>query len=80
MQHRAEAWLGRVQKRLAESRFDLFITADQNLRYQQHLRGFRIAVLELSTNDVRRLHAAASEIRFAVGSMQPGEFRQLAIS
>ena len=34
--------------RLAESQFDLFITADQNLRYQQNLTGRRIAILEFS--------------------------------
>ena len=44
---------------LAEGKFDLFVTADQNLRYQQSLAGRRIAILELSTNKLRRLEAAA---------------------
>jgi hypothetical protein len=35
---------------LAAKEFDLFITADQNIRYQQNLLGATIAVLELSTN------------------------------
>ena len=38
--------------RLAETRFELFITSDQNIRYQQNLSGFRAAILELSTNDL----------------------------
>lgn len=29
---------------LAESEFDLFLTCDRNLQYQQHLKGRRIAV------------------------------------
>ena len=31
----------------AEAEFDLFITCDQNLRYQQNLQSRRIAILEL---------------------------------
>jgi hypothetical protein len=65
--------------RLAEAEFDLFITADQNIRYQQNLSGRRIAILELSSNDLRRIQAAATAITAAVASIKPGEFRQLAI-
>jgi len=35
--------------RLAEAEFDIFVTSDQNLRYQQNLSGRSIAILELST-------------------------------
>jgi uncharacterized protein (DUF433 family) len=42
----------------AEGEFDLFITSDQNIRYQQNLIGRRIAILELSTNDISRIQAA----------------------
>ncbi len=45
--------------RLAESEFEIFVTADQNIRYQQSLAGRSIAVLELSTNKLRRLTAEA---------------------
>ena len=34
----------------AEGEFDVFITADKNLRYQQNLKGRRLAILELPTN------------------------------
>jgi hypothetical protein len=44
---------------LAQGEFDLFITPDQNIRYQQNLAGRQIAILELSTNDHRRIQAAA---------------------
>ena len=63
----------------AEGAFDLFITSDQNIRYQQNLAGRRIAILELSTNDLRRIEAAASAIQAAGASIQPGEFRRLEI-
>jgi predicted nuclease of predicted toxin-antitoxin system len=63
----------------AEAEFDLFITADQNIRYQQNLAGRRISILELSTNDLRRIQAASVLIEGAVGKIQPSEFRQLTI-
>jgi hypothetical protein len=63
--------------RVAETEFDLFITADKNLRYQQNLAERQIAILELSTNDLRRLQAAAEVIAAAVNAMEEREYRQL---
>ena len=37
--------------RLTEGQFNLFLTSDQSIRYQQNLTGRRIPILELSTND-----------------------------
>jgi predicted nuclease of predicted toxin-antitoxin system len=65
--------------RLAEKEFDLFITSDQNIRYQQNLAGWQIAILELSTNDLRRIQAAQALIQSAIGTIQPREFRHLEI-
>jgi len=66
--------------RLAEGEYDLFITSDQNVRYQQNLTGRKIAILELSTNDLRRIDAAASAIQNATNAVRPGEFLKLTIS
>jgi|SRR6185437_5154706 len=65
--------------RRAEDEFDLFITSDQNIRYQQNLAGRRIAILELSTNDVNRIQSASTLIQEALQRIQPNEFRQLTI-
>jgi predicted nuclease of predicted toxin-antitoxin system len=65
--------------RLAEGEFDLFITSDQNIRYQQNLAGRQIAILELSTNDLRRIQAAEALIQTAIETIQPREFRRLGI-
>ncbi len=65
--------------RRAEGEFDLFVTSDQNIRYQQNLVGRRIPILELSTNDLRRIRAAAAAIQATVAAIQPGEFRHLEI-
>ena len=63
----------------AEGEFDLFITSDQNIRYQQNLAGRAIAILELSTNDLRRVQAAVSLIEAAITDIEPGEVKQLII-
>ena len=62
--------------RLAETEFDRFITSDQNIRCQQNLAGRKIAILELATNDYRRIRAAAELIQSAVADIQPREFRR----
>jgi hypothetical protein len=45
---------GRVKNgdllRCAEGVFDAFLTSDQQLKYQQNLKGRRLAILVLSTN------------------------------
>jgi len=63
----------------AETEFDLFITADQNIRYQQNLIGRRIAILELSTNDIGRIQAASTLINETLEKMGSSEFIQLTI-
>lgn len=70
----AQGWSGVRNSELlsrAEADFDLFITSDQNIQYQQNLVGQRIAILELSTNDLRRIRGAAALIEEAVDSIQP---------
>ena len=78
----AQGWSGIRNSDLlqrAEAEFDLLITADQNIRYQQNLAGRRIAILELSTNDLRHIQTASELIDDTVGKIQPGEFRHLTI-
>jgi len=75
-------WAGMANGELlrrATIEFDLFITCDQNIRYQQNLTNQKIAILQLSTNDLRRIRAAISAIQSAVDSIQRGEFKVLEI-
>ncbi len=65
--------------KLAEAEFELFITCDQNIRYQQNLIGRRIAILELSTNDLRRLLAAADSLRAVVAGIKLGEYLRMQV-
>ena len=63
----------------AEGNFAVFITSDQNIRYQQNLAGRMLPILELSTNDLRRIRAGAGLIRDALEQMEPGRYRRLEI-
>lgn len=61
---------------LAEEEHDLFITSDQNLRYQQNLKGRKIAILELSTNDWKTIRQHIPQIVARVESIESGDFVQ----
>lgn len=45
----------------------------------RYRRGRRIAILQLSTNNLRPIQAAALELQDAVEKMSPAEFRRLEI-
>ncbi len=59
--------------------FDVLVTADKNIRYQQNLTGRKLAIVELSTprwpvvrNYIERVHAA-------VNAATPGSYAQVDI-
>ena len=47
--------------REAEGRFEVFVTTDQNLRYQQNLGGRRLAILVLPTTNWPEIQRHQSE-------------------
>ena len=67
---------GALLERL-EGMFDVFITADKNLRYQQNLSGRQIAIVELPTNRLPLLRPLFPRIATAVESIAAGEYAQL---
>ena len=60
----------------AEAGFDLLITADKNLRYQQNLSGRRLAILVLPTTSWPVLRKHGGEILGIVNRMGAGEYRE----
>jgi hypothetical protein len=64
---------------LAEPEFDLFLTGDRNLEYQQNLKGRQIAILLLSTNHWPTLQRYVDLVQAALDKAQPAEFIRLAI-
>ena len=64
---------------LAEKQFDVFITADKQLRYQQNLTGRRLSVIVLPTNQVPAVIALLPAIRQAISEIQPGAYAELTV-
>jgi hypothetical protein len=58
----------------AEIRFDIFVTTDKNLAYQQNVIGRRLAILVLPTPRWPDLQPVAAEIAGAVLSLKEGDF------
>ena len=55
--------------------FDLLITCDQNLEYQQNLTGRKIAIIALSTNNWPLIRERAEAVVTAVAKAKPGTYR-----
>ena len=61
----------------AEVKFDVFITTDQNLKYQQKVVGRKLAVLVLPTNDWPTIRLKAGDIAVQAAALKPGDFVEL---
>jgi hypothetical protein len=65
----------------AEAEYDALITMDQNLRFQQNIRGrqLRIVLIRAARNTVPVLAPIAPAILDALGTMGPGDFRVVGV-
>jgi len=61
----------------AENSFDLFITTDQQLRYQQNLAGRQMSVLVLTTTSWPLIKEHTDKIIEATDQIAPGEYREI---
>jgi hypothetical protein len=61
----------------AERTFELLITTDRNLRYQQRLSERRLAILVLPTTSWPRIEPYTEDIAREITTMAPGEYREL---
>ena len=59
--------------------FDVLITADQNLRYQQNLSARQIAIIELPTNRLRLVVHYAQQVNALLATISPGAYRVIAL-
>ena len=66
--------------RLASSEFDVFLTADQNLEFQQNMSDFDIAIVVLAapSNRLSDLVPLAPRILEVLQSVEPGSLVRLA--
>jgi len=64
----------------AESQgFDVLLTTDKNLRYQQNLAGRRLAVVVLSTTSWPRIRSATAKVLEAVRTARVGSYVEVAV-
>ena len=68
---------GQLLDQAERDAYDLLITADQNMRHQQNLRGRRLAVVVLLSNRWPRIRLRTEEIQTAIEGIQPGEWREV---
>lgn len=61
----------------AEDSFDLLITTDQQLRYQQNLAGRKLSVLVLMTTSWPRLKQHVPQIIEALSQITTSEYREI---
>lgn len=59
--------------------YELFITTDRNLRYQQNLTGRHIAIVVLFSTSWPRIQQHTDHIRIIIDAIQPGEYHEVPI-
>lgn len=70
---------GQLLATAEQSGYDLFVTTDQNLRYQQNLGGRRLAILVLGSTSWPRLQPQAARIQAAIDASTRGSYTELDI-
>ncbi len=59
--------------------FDVMITTDKGIRYQQNLAGRRLALIVISVNDWTRIRKFKSVVVNAISELKPGSFLEIEI-
>ena len=65
---------GDLIKAAEEKKFDLLVTCDRNLEYQQKVEGRKIAIVALSTNNWRVIRSRVREVVQAVDGARLGTY------
>jgi len=65
---------------LADEQFDVLITSDQNVKYQQNLANTRLAVVQLPTNQVPLVTTLAPKIQQTLNVIKTGQFIEIPLS
>jgi hypothetical protein len=70
---------GNLLAEAEQAGFDVLLTADKNMRYQQNLTGRRIALVVLSTPQWPRVRLHMERIAAAVNAATPGSYAEVEI-
>ena len=75
----AELTNGELLSSAEEAGFDLLITTDKGIRYQQNLTARRLSLLVINTNDWTRIRQFKGLVVAALASIRIGEYIELEI-
>ena len=64
---------------LVATAYELLVTTDTNIRYQQNLTGRKIAILVLTTTSWPRIRQVTAEIQSAVAVIKAGDYQELIV-
>ena len=70
---------GDLLKRAEENGYDVFVTTDQNLRYQQNLSGRKLGIVVLMSTSWPRIRQKAPEIVQAIASARGGGYQEVIV-
>lgn len=70
---------GVLISRAESAGYDVMVTTDQNLKYQQNLRDRSIAIVVLLTTSWPRIKKQSHSVAEKIRSAQPGEFLEIEI-
>lgn len=80
---RARGWQelenGALLREAEAAGFDVLITTDKNLRYQQNLTGRKIAIVVLGLGRWKLIRRRVAEVVAAVNAARPGNFAEVEI-
>ncbi len=71
---------GELLRAAEEAGFDVLLTTDTNLPYQQDLKGCKLAVVVLSKNRWKLIRLMLPQIAGAIASARPGNYTVVEIS
>ena len=70
---------GALLSKAAADGFEVLVTTDKNLKYQQNLSGRRLAVVVLLSTSWPKIQARASAVAIAVDGSTPGSYIEVEI-
>ena len=70
---------GALLDRAEEAGYEVLITTDQSIRYQQNMSNRRVAVVVLMNTAWPRISQRTEAIRIALEGIRPGEVREVPI-
>ena len=70
---------GELIRKAEEDGYEVIVTTDQNMKFQQNLKGRRLGVVVLRSTAWHRAQHRIEEIRTAIEEVRPGEFRDVPI-